>query len=116
MSQPQRLGDGGIAPCQCLVRIAETEKDNPQIHLCEHLGVNPGLMDKRAVGDWIVERKDLFEMRSGRSELANKHQGSPGRRVTQNEPTGIIALTAQTQQILVEALSPVEFAAGQMIE
>ena len=30
MSQPPSLGDCCVAPCQCLVRKAETEKDNPQ--------------------------------------------------------------------------------------
>src|ERR1700730_1483108 len=30
MSQPPRLSDGGVASCQCLIRQAETEKDDPQ--------------------------------------------------------------------------------------
>ncbi len=35
--------------------------------------------------------------------------------MTQNEPGGIVALTAQTQQILVQALRQIEFAADQVI-
>ena len=36
--------------------------------------------------------------------------------MTQNEPGGIVALIAKTQQILVQALRQVEFAANRMIE
>ena len=35
--------------------------------------------------------------------------------MTQNEPGGIVALTAQTQQILVQALRQIEFAAEHVI-
>lgn len=35
--------------------------------------------------------------------------------MTQNEPGGIVALTAQTQQILAQALRQIEFAAVQVI-
>ena len=35
--------------------------------------------------------------------------------MTQNEPGGIVALTAQTQQILVQALRQIEFAADHVI-
>ena len=37
-----------------------------------------------------------------------------GGEVTENEPGGIVALTAQTQQILVHALREIEFAAERM--
>src|SRR5439155_14156843 len=33
MSQSTILSDGCAAPCQCLVRKAEAEKDNPQVRL-----------------------------------------------------------------------------------
>src|ERR1700730_17900305 len=36
--------------------------------------------------------------------------------MTQNEPSGIVALAAQTQQILVHAQRQIEFAAEQVIE
>src|ERR1700730_14963199 len=74
-----------------------------------------GLMDKRAVGDRIIKRKPRFQMQSGRREIAGKHQGSTGGGVTQNEPGGIVALPAQTQQILVPALRQLDFAAVQGI-
>ena len=40
---------------------------------------------------------------------------STGGRVTQDEPGGIVALTAQTQQILVQALRQSEFTADRVI-
>ena len=36
--------------------------------------------------------------------------------MTENEPGGIVALTAQTQQILVQALRQTQFAANQVIQ
>src|SRR6516164_6336910 len=72
-------------------------------------------MDKRAVSAGIIKRKHLLQMRPGRSKPASEHQVSPGRVVTQKEPGGIVALTAQTQQILVQALRYVEFAAERVI-
>ena len=36
--------------------------------------------------------------------------------MTQNEPGGIVALTAQTQQILVQALRQIQFAAERVID
>jgi len=59
------FGDGGAAPCQCLIRKAETEKDDAQMRLCYDLGVGSGLIYKRAVEARIVKRKHPFEMRSG---------------------------------------------------
>jgi len=35
--------------------------------------------------------------------------------VTQNEPGGIVALTAETQQILVQALSQLQFTTGRVV-
>src|ERR1700730_6661745 len=115
MSQSPSLGDGRIAPCQCLVRIAETEKDDPQERLRTYGGVESGLMGKRAMGIWIIKRQRLFEMRPGRRRPADMHQISTGAQVTQNEPAGIVALTAQTQQILGKALRQIEFAADRVI-
>src|SRR5262249_17270492 len=103
MSQPPSLGDGRTTLCQCLVKIAETKQDNPKKALGEPLGVNSDLMAKRAVGHWIIKRKRLFQMRSGWRKPAGKHQVSTGGQVTQNEPGGIVALAAQTQQILGHA-------------
>ena len=72
-------------------------------------------MGKRAVADRIVKRKHLFEMRPGRSKPADRHQCSSGGQVAQNEPGGLVALMAQTQQILIEALRQIEFAADHVI-
>ena len=72
------------------------------------------MMDKRVVRDRIVKRKHLFQMRLGRSEPAGKKQRSAGGQVTQNEPGGIVALTAHPQQILVQAKRQIEFAAVHM--
>jgi len=68
-------------------------------------------MDKRAMGDWIIYRKRLFQMRPGQSKPAGKQQVSTRGKVTENEPGGILALAAQTQQILVQALRRIQFAA-----
>jgi hypothetical protein len=65
MSQPPSFSDCFVAPCQRLVGIAETEKDNAQDRLCVYVGVDSYLVHKRAVGIAIIKRKDLFEMRSG---------------------------------------------------
>src|SRR6266566_1065032 len=54
-------------------------------------------------------------MRSGWPELAAKHQVSTGGAVTQNEAGGIIALPAQAQHIIVQALRQIEFAAEHVI-
>src|ERR1700730_11636230 len=115
MSQSPSLVDGRIAPCQCLVRIAETEKDDPQERLRAYGGVESGLMGKCAMGIWIIKRQRLFEMRPGRRRPADMHQISTGGEVTQNEPAGIVALTAQTQQILGKALRQIEFASDRVI-
>ena len=64
MSQPASLGDSSIALRQCLVREAETEKDIPQIRLRYHVGMDPGLMGKRVMGDRIIKLEPLFQMRS----------------------------------------------------
>jgi hypothetical protein len=64
MSQSPRLSDGCVALCQCSIGKAETVKDHPHKRLGCHLGVDSSLMDKRAVGDRIIKRKRLFQMRN----------------------------------------------------
>ena len=67
-------------------------------------------MNKRAVGDRIVERKRLLEMRSRRREPAAIHQVSTSGQVAQNKPGRIVTLVAQRQYILSDAQRPAEFA------
>src|ERR1700730_10222944 len=97
MSQPQSLSDCGAALCQCLVWKAQTEQDNCRIRLRADAGVVRVVMAKRAGGIWIIKRNHLLEVRSGWGKPADKHQVSTGGQVAQNEPGGVIALTAQTQ-------------------
>ena len=79
------------------------------------MGVAPGLIDKRAVGDRIIKRKHLFEMRSRRRKLPGKQQVSTGAVMTQHHAGGIVALAAQPQQVLVQALRQIEFAAERVM-
>jgi hypothetical protein len=72
-------------------------------------------MAKRGVEDRVIKRKRLFQMRSGRRKPAGKQQVSSERVVGQNEPSGIIALAAQAQQILVQAQRQIEFTAAHVI-
>src|SRR5580693_2790104 len=55
-------------------------------------------------------------MRPGRGKLTDKHRVSPERLMRQNEPGGIVPLTAQTQQICVEAMREIQFATNRMVE
>jgi hypothetical protein len=55
-------------------------------------------------------------MRSGWRKTADKHQVPADALVSQNETGGIIALAAQTQQILGQALRQIEFAADRVID
>ena len=79
--QSARLGNRRSAPCQSLFRIAESEKDDRQPRLCVFVGVESNLIDKRAVGERIVEREHRFQMRPGCAEPAGKHQISTGRQM-----------------------------------
>jgi hypothetical protein len=45
--------------------ITETEKDNSQVRLSIDMRVNRRLLDKGAMGNWIMKRKRLLQMRSG---------------------------------------------------
>jgi hypothetical protein len=58
-----------------------------------------------------MKRKRRFQMRPRWYKPAGKQQVSTGAEVPQNKPTGIIALTAQTQKIFVQALRQIELAA-----
>src|SRR5207245_1822000 len=49
MAQSPSLSDCCAAPCKCLVRKAETEKDNSQKRVRWSVGMNSGLMDKQVV-------------------------------------------------------------------
>src|SRR6516164_5563385 len=110
VSQAPRLGDCCVALSQRLVRKAATEKGNSYLLPCYQPRVAPGLIAQRAVGNRIIKRKNLLQVRPGRSKLANEHQVSTGALMAQNKPGGIIALAAQAQQILVQALRQIEFA------
>ena len=116
MSQPPSLSDRCVGLCQCLVQEAETEKDEPQKTLQADARAEPNLMGERAVGDRIVKRKRLFQVRPGSRKPARVHHVSAGRQVAQDETDGIVALAAETQQILVQTLRPVEFATVYMIK
>ena len=76
MRQSPSLGDGCVAPCQRLVRIAETEKDDRQIRLEMYLRVGPGLIDEGAVRGRIIERKSGLQMRFALPELAAIQQAA----------------------------------------
>src|ERR1700746_515681 len=65
MSQSASLGDCWFALCQCLVWKAETEEVDPQDRLRVYVGVGRGVMDKRAVGDRIIESNRRFQMGPG---------------------------------------------------
>ena len=78
ISQAARLGDGLVAFCQRLIRIAETEKDNPQKGSRVYVRVTTGVMNERAVRAWLIKRKRLLQMILGLRELAGKQQVSTG--------------------------------------
>src|SRR5262245_58838613 len=114
MSEPLRLYIC-VAACQCLLRKTETEKSIPQIRLCKYVGMNSDVMDERALGNGIISRQRLFKMQSRLSKPAGKHQVYSRGQVTQNEAGRVVPLTAQTQQILVQALGQVQLAAVRVI-
>ena len=74
------------------------------------------MMDKRAVGDRVIKRQSGFQMRLGCGEAAGEQQGSARREVTQKEPSRIVALTAEKQQISVQALRQIQFAVDDVME
>src|SRR6516225_5501129 len=99
MSQPPGLGGGCIDKCHCLVRIAKREEGEPQLGLPSNLRMEPHLIDERAMGGWIVQRKRLFQMRPGSCESAHVEQVPAAGAVTKNDPAGILTLNAQAEQI-----------------
>src|SRR5215470_15088437 len=115
MSHPSSLRDCCVGHCQCLVRKAKAETYKSQIRLCCHMDVESGVFDNRAVRDGIMERKQMFQMRPGWSELTSEHQVPTGGVATQYELSGIISLLAQAQQIFVQALSQIELTAAHVI-
>ena len=60
MSQPPSLSNCRVALCERLVGIAETKQDNSEKCLGVYVGMDSGLVRKRAVGDQIIERKCIF--------------------------------------------------------
>ena len=115
MRQSPRLSDCLVALCQCLVGKAETKEDDPQSRLCCQLWMDSGLTHERAMGVRIIKREHRFEVRSGRRKPADLHQVSTGGVVTHNEPGGIVASTAQMQQVLGHRLRPIQLAAMRVI-
>src|SRR5262249_43431714 len=87
-----------------------------QYGLRAHGRVNPGLIEKRAVGSFVVERQRLFQMRSGLQQAPDEHQGPTTRVVSENEPSRIVPLLTETQQILVHALRQVELTPDRAID
>src|SRR5262249_25130624 len=116
MPQGQSLGDAGVTLRQRLVREAETKKGNSQLPSGSHAGVVSGRLARRLVGNRIVKSERLLQMGAGQSKPAYIHQGSTGGGVAQNEPGGVVVLTAQAQQVLVEPARQIEFAAIDVIE
>src|SRR6202022_4541839 len=116
MSQPAAFSDCCGAPRQCLSRMTKTKQDNRQKRLRCNVRMDTGLPDKRVLRIQITKCQRLFQMRSGRGKPAGKHQVSPEGLVSQNEPVRIVALTAQTQQIFVQATRQMQFAANRVIK
>src|SRR5262245_41131484 len=68
-------------------------------------------MYKRALGNWIIKRENLLQMGPRATKLADKQEALTSHPMPQNEPSGIVALAAQTQQILGQALRQIKFTA-----
>ena len=62
MRQAQSLSNRRVASSRCLLRKAKTEKYKCQDRLRVHTGIVACLMDKRAVGAWIIKSKHLLQM------------------------------------------------------
>ena len=92
MSQCSSLSFCCFALCRGLVRTAKAEKADPQTCPGYRLEVRPGLMNKRAMGDRIIELEHIFEVRPGRSKPTRIHQVSTRGEVVQKEPADSAAL------------------------
>src|ERR1700730_14728372 len=86
-----------------------------QDRLRVYVRVDSSLIDKRGVRGSVIERKRRFEVRLRRYQPAGKHQGSASGGVGQNKTGRIVALAAETQQILVHAQCQIELAADRII-
>src|SRR5207302_4342341 len=100
---------------ECLIRKAEGEEGHPQERLRNHLWMKFDLMDRRSVGNRIIEPKRLFQMRPGRHKPTIVCQVYTKSVMTQNKASGIVALIAKTQQILDDAQRYVEFPAVRVV-
>ena len=63
MTEPLSFSYGRITPRQCPVGKTPSEMDAPQERLRVYIRVDPSLIDKRAAGHGVIERKRLFQMR-----------------------------------------------------
>lgn len=66
--------------------------------------MNSDVTNKQALGNGVISRQRLFEMRSRLSKPAVKHQVYSRGQMTQNEAGRVVPSTAQKQQILVQAM------------
>ena len=96
--------------------MTKTEQGNRQKRLRCHPRVDTGLPNERVIGADITKCERLFQMRTGRGKPADKHPVAPERLVRQDEPRSVVALSAQTQQIFVQTMRQIQFAADLVIE
>src|SRR5690242_20150844 len=118
MLQPPRFSYCFSAVRQRPMRETLTKIDKTQMRLGVYVWILSGLMSKRVVAIGVIKRGHFFQMRAGPDETAKIHQGqgSPRTEVAQNKPRRVVALTAQTQQIRVQALRQIKFAAHAVIQ
>src|SRR5437588_9942727 len=100
MSQSPGISNRRPALNHCLIRKPETEEDQPQERLRNHLWMKFDLMDMRSVRNRIIVPKRLFQMRPCRHKPTAICQVHTKSVMTQNEASRIVALVAKTQQIL----------------
>jgi len=103
------LADGRAAACQSLGRKAKTKKHDPQMPVCRHERVV-------AMGDRIVKLKYLFQVCAGFGKSAGVQQVPAGRSVPENESGGVVALTADAQNIFIAAPRHIDIAASAVID
>src|SRR6516225_12162630 len=104
------------APRHCLSRMTKTEQGNRHKRLRCHPRVDTGLSDERGIRAGIAKCEGLLQMQTGRGKPAGKHQIAPERLVRQNKPRSVVALSAQAQQIFVQTMRQIQFAADLVIE
>ena len=81
MAQLSCVGNAGDAPGDCLLRKAQTEQRKPQERL-GHQSVGARLLHQRAMGNWIVQRQQLFQMRPAIGKSPGKQKALSGGAVT----------------------------------